>query len=230
MGRMEEPEFHEHDGRIPGESPESPLLLERLHRAFARWNLRRLRPAHPTRRWRDEIEEDLRMRSLEGEWIEAERSALRPWTREVPAGPAAFLRWFEALVDDGPGHPGSMLDPLAERASLEQARWWMRQELAAEAGLDAMVSLTRLRMPDVPGIAPAAAASESGRFLRLGHAFGGSGTAQGPEGRCQGKSLHATAPKVLRKYSNVADMDDSCRQRRFHVWPAARYRRQVSLP
>jgi len=177
MARMEGPEFHEHDGRIPGESPESPLLLERLHRAFARWNLRRLRPAHPTRRWRDEIEEDLRMRSLEGEWIEAERSALRPWTREVPAGPAAFLRWFEALVDDRLGHPESMLDPLAERASLEQARWWMRQELAAEAGLDAMVSLTRLRMPDVPGIAPPAAASESGRFLRLGHAFGADGHA-----------------------------------------------------
>ena len=174
---MEEPEFHEHDGRIPGESLESPLLLERLHRAFARWNLRRLRPEHPTRRWRDEIEEDLRMRSLEGEWIEAERAALRPWTREVPRDAATFLRWFEALVDDGPGHPGSMLDPLAKRATLEQARWWMRQELAAEAGLDALVSLTRLRMPDLPGIVPATAASEIRRIVRLGHALGADGDA-----------------------------------------------------
>src|SRR5215470_7551341 len=80
---------------------ESPLLLDRLHRALARWNARRLRPEHPTRRWRDEIEEDLRMRSLEGEWIEAERSTLRARTRDVPRGPAAFARWFEGLVDDG---------------------------------------------------------------------------------------------------------------------------------
>jgi len=48
----------------------------------------------------------------------------------------------------------------------------MRQELAAGAGLDALVSLTRLRMPDVPGVAPAAAAGETRRLVRRGHALG----------------------------------------------------------
>ena len=178
---MKEPELYGDDGCAPGESRDSPLLLERLHRALARWNFRRLRPEHPTRRWRDEIEEDLRMRSLEGEWIEAERAALRPWSREVPRDSAAFLRWFEALVDDGQGTPGLMHDPLAERATLDQARWWMRQELAAEAGLHALVSLTRVRMPDLPGIAPAAAATETRRLVRLGQALGPPGQGSHPE-------------------------------------------------
>lgn len=169
---MKEPELYDDDGRVAGESRDSPLLLERLHRTLARWNARRLRAEHPTQRWRDEIEDDLRMRSLEGEWIEAERAALRRWTRDVPRSPTGFLRWFEALLDEGEHHPLAMLDPLAERATLSEARWWVRQELAAGAGIDALVSLTRLRMPDVPGVAPAAAAGETRRLARLGHALG----------------------------------------------------------
>jgi hypothetical protein len=174
---MKEPELYDDDGRVAGESHESPLLLERLHRTLARWNARRLRAEHPTLRWRDEIEDDLRMRSLEGEWIEAERAALRSWTRDVPRGSTGFQHWFEALVDDGRHPPAEVLDPLAERATLSEARWWVRQELAAQAGLDALVLLTRLRMPDVPGIAPAAAANETRRLVRLGHVLGAEGPA-----------------------------------------------------
>jgi len=36
--RMEKPELYEDDGQAPGESRDSPLLLERLHRALARRN------------------------------------------------------------------------------------------------------------------------------------------------------------------------------------------------
>ena len=116
------------------------------------------------------------MRSLEGEWIEAERAALRPWTRDVPRSRAGFVRWFEQLVDDAPGHHATMLDELAERATLDQARWWMRQEFVAEAGLDALVALTRLRMPEHPGIAPAGPGLEMRRLARLAHALGVDGT------------------------------------------------------
>ena len=117
------------------------------------------------------------MRSLEGEWIEAERAALRPWTRDVPRTHAGFVRWFEQLVDDAPGHHATMLDELAERATLDQARWWMRQELVAEAGLDALVALTRLRMPAHPGIAPTAPGVENRRLARIAHALGIDGNA-----------------------------------------------------
>ena len=174
---MKELELHDDDGRAPGEMPDSPLLLERLHRALGRWNVRRLRAEHPTRRWRDEIEEDVRMRSLEGEWIEAERAALRPWTRDVPLTRAGFARWFEQLVDEAPGDHATMLDELAERTTLDQARWWMRQELVAEGGLDALVALTRLRMPEHPGIVPAGPGHEARRLARLGHLLGVDGNA-----------------------------------------------------
>jgi hypothetical protein len=174
---MKELELHDDDGRTPSEMPDSPLLLERLHRALARWNVRRLRAEHPTRRWRDEIEEDVRMRSLEGEWIEAERAALRPWTRDVPLTRAGFARWFEQLVDEAPGHHATMLDELAGRATLDQARWWMREELVAEGGLDALVALTRLRMREHPGIAPAGPGQEARRLARLGHVLGIDGNA-----------------------------------------------------
>src|SRR4029078_4722633 len=83
---------------------ESPLLLERLHRALARWNSRALRPEAPCSRWRGELEEDLRMRTLEGTWIEAERDSVAPLLRDVPCRAPDFLRWFEALRHRGPGH------------------------------------------------------------------------------------------------------------------------------
>ncbi|MGZ3481838.1 MAG: iron-containing redox enzyme family protein [Myxococcaceae bacterium] len=138
------------DDRTPREVPdtgESPLFLERLHRTLARWNGRRLRPDHPTRRWREDLEEDLRMRTLEGEWLEAERAAVAPLVREVPRRPADFVRWFDALRQGGPGQGDPLFDWIAERATLDELRWFMRQELAGEAGFDDLVALTQLKMP-----------------------------------------------------------------------------------
>jgi len=158
---MEEPETF-HDTGPSAEEESSPLLLERLHRTLARWNERRLRAEEPTRRWRDEIEDDLRMRSLEGEWIEAERAALAPWTRGLPRTAPAFLRWFEALrmdgEEDGEPMPGG-------RPSLDEVRWCMRQELAAGAGLDALVALLRIRLPNLPRVSRPIVGRD--RLLRL---------------------------------------------------------------
>ncbi len=138
------------DDRTPREVPdtgESALFLERLHRTLARWNGRRLRPDHPTRRWREDLEEDLRMRTLEGEWLEAERAAVAALVREVPRRPADFVRWFDALRHGGPGQGDPLFDWIAERATLDEVRWFMRQELAGEAGFDDLVALTQLKMP-----------------------------------------------------------------------------------
>ena len=136
--------------RIDTEPRDSPLLLERLHRALARWNGRRLRPEAPGRGWREDLEEDLRMRTLEGEWIEAERAAVSPLVRDVPREASGLVRWFEQLRTAGPGQFDPLFDWLADHATLEQLRWYLRQELAGEAGFDDLVALTQVKMPPRP--------------------------------------------------------------------------------
>ena len=65
-----------------------------------------------------------------------------------------------------------MLDPLAERATLEQARWWMRQG-ARRRGRPACPGVAHPRQDAGPsGITPAAAATETRRLVRLGQALG----------------------------------------------------------
>src|SRR4029453_17985940 len=131
---------------------DSPLLLEGLHRALAGWNARRLRPEGPSSRWRSELEEDLRMRTLEGKWIEAERRAVARVLLDVPCRVPDFLRWFEALRHEGPGQFDPLFDWIAERATLDELRWFLRQELAGEAGFDDLVALTQIKMPPPPNL------------------------------------------------------------------------------
>lgn len=146
---MEAPNFLQNDRapREPTDRGDSPLSLEVLHRALAGWNSRRFRPRHPSSRWRAELEEDLRMRTLEGEWIEAERDTVAPLVRDVPRRAPDFLRWFEELRHGGQGQFDPLFDWIAERATLDEVRWFLRQELAGEAGFDDLVALTQLQMP-----------------------------------------------------------------------------------
>jgi hypothetical protein len=88
------------------------------------------------------------MRTLEGKWIEAERESVAPLVRDVPHRATDFLRWFEALRHEGPGQFDPLFDWIAERATIDEVRWFLRQELAGEAGFDDLVALTQLKMPD----------------------------------------------------------------------------------
>lgn len=90
------------------------------------------------------------MRTLEGEWLEVERAAVAPLVRGVPRRGNDFVPWFDALRNGGPAQGDPLFDWLAERATLDELRWFMRQELASEAGLDDLRALTRLRMPPRP--------------------------------------------------------------------------------
>jgi hypothetical protein len=86
------------------------------------------------------------MRTLEGEWIEAERTVVAGQAREVPRSPDAFARWLAALDLDAPGRRDPLLGWIAARATLDQVHWFLQQELVTEAGLDVLVALTRLRI------------------------------------------------------------------------------------
>lgn len=85
------------------------------------------------------------MRTLEGEWIEAERTVVAGQAHEVPRTPDAFADWFEALSLEGPGRRDPLLEWVAERATLDQVHWFLQQELVTESGLDVLVALTHLR-------------------------------------------------------------------------------------
>lgn len=107
-------------------------------------------PFVPGPDWRDALMEEASLARREGEWIEQERAAVAPLVPDVPAEPDAFVRWFEALREHGPGQGDPLFDFLEHRATLAQMRWFLGQELAGEAGFDDLVALTQLKMPERP--------------------------------------------------------------------------------
>lgn len=122
----------------------------RLHLHLARLNRMRLAPASPKADWRSELEEELALRAMELDWIEEERARIAPIANRAPRDAARFLRWFEQLREDGPGQHDPLFPWLADHATLHQLRWFLRQELAGEAGFADLVALTQLRLPDQP--------------------------------------------------------------------------------
>jgi Iron-containing redox enzyme len=115
-----------------------------LHLRLARDAQRRLRPSFPDDPVpRDEAE----LRALEARFIEEERAAVAAEAARAPAGPKAFVAWFESLRQVGPGQRDPLFPFLADEATLEQMQWFLRQEVAGEAGFDDLVALTQLRMP-----------------------------------------------------------------------------------
>lgn len=121
-----------------------------LHRRLAHANRRRLLPALPGAHWRNELHEELALRLDEGLFVEDERRALAAELQQVPQEADAFMRWFEALRENGPGQGDALFPWLAEQASLEQMRWFLTQEVAGEAGFDDLVAMTQIRMPVQP--------------------------------------------------------------------------------
>jgi len=118
--------------------------VQQLHLRLARDAQRRLRPALPDEPApRDEAE----LRALEAAFVDEERSAVAAEAARAPTDSDGFVAWFEALRQSGPGQGDPLFPFLAEEATLDQMRWFLRQEVAGEAGFDDLVALTQLRMP-----------------------------------------------------------------------------------
>ncbi len=118
-----------------------------LHRRLAWWNHRRLSPAFPSADWQDTLEDDHRMLRLEGGWIEGFREEVRDRAAAVPTDPEGFVAWFEDLKLTGPGQNDPLFAWLAEEATMEELRWFLRQEAAGEAGFDDMVAMAQVKLP-----------------------------------------------------------------------------------
>src|SRR5437867_254233 len=114
-----------------------------LHSALIRFARDRLEPRLPESPERSS--EGLRV--LEAAFVEEERAAVAPSARHAPREPDAFVRWFEALRETGPGQGDPLFPWLAGSATLGQMKWFLAQEIAGEAGFDDLVALTQIKMP-----------------------------------------------------------------------------------
>jgi len=120
----------------------------RFHRELQRLNELRLAPtlASDTSAEQLAIEHDRRLH--ENAYLAACRHGVAGRAREAPRDRDGFVAWFEALRQNGPGQHDPLFPWLEREASLEQLRWFLRQEVAGEAGFDDLVALTQLRMPE----------------------------------------------------------------------------------
>ncbi|MBN9526988.1 MAG: iron-containing redox enzyme family protein [Alphaproteobacteria bacterium] len=127
------------------------ILSHQQQMDLARFNRNRLVPAvagDPD--WRTALEREHHARLAEHAFIEDARTAVAPLLDAVPDEADAFVAWFEDLKRDGPGQYDPLFPYLAEKADLAQMRWFLRQEVAGEAGFEDLVALTQLRLPDRP--------------------------------------------------------------------------------
>lgn len=127
----------------PTGAPQHALQL-----ALTELNRQRLCPATPSDDWVDQLFGSTDLALREGRFLEEERKRIAARAAQAPADPAGFVRWFEALRENGPGQFDPIFDYLAERASYAEVRWFIQQEVAGEAGFDDLVALTQVRLPD----------------------------------------------------------------------------------
>jgi heme oxygenase-like protein len=123
---------------------------DRLHRRLAMLNRRRFSPGFPEDDWHQQNRERAALVREEHDFLEALRAEVRDAAAAAPTEPHAFRIWFEALKQTGPGQGDPLFPWLGEKASREEMRWYLRQEVAGEAGFDDLVALTQVKLPKRP--------------------------------------------------------------------------------
>lgn len=121
---------------------------ESFQRMLAHLNHGRLSPKIGADDWEAELEAEMEIRRMEAEYVERERRLIAPLIADLPTEVEGFMGWFESLKKTGPGQGDPLFPWLAERASMDEMRWFLTQEVAGEAGFDDLVALTQLRLPN----------------------------------------------------------------------------------
>jgi hypothetical protein len=116
--------------------------------ALLHLNRDRLCPATPCDDWQQDVLRAAQATLREGQFLERERRRVAARAAAAPCDVTGFVAWFEELQKTGPGQYDPLFDFLATRATFEQVRWFVQQEVAGEAGFDDLVALTQLRLPD----------------------------------------------------------------------------------
>jgi hypothetical protein len=118
-----------------------------LQARLAAWNRKRFAMQTPAVDWQAALEADHAMRSEETAFIETTRGAQSARAATAPRDPTAFVAWFEALRENGPGQGDPLFPWLAEQAGANQMRWFVEQEAAGEAGFDDLVAMAQVKAP-----------------------------------------------------------------------------------
>ena len=128
-------------------SEAADVLSDEPQQRLAHWNRERLAPGLPGDGGDQPAGMDPILLQLEQELLHALRSDVRDWAASAPAESGAFVDWFEDLKATGPGQDDPLFPWLAEKASLEEMRWYLEQEAAGEAGFDDLTALTQVKLP-----------------------------------------------------------------------------------
>jgi hypothetical protein len=132
---------------LPGSGFASQFLNGAFQQGLAHWNRQRLAPGLPSDDWRLILDGDAKMLRLEGAFLEELRAEVADEAAAAPREADAFLAWFEALEQSGPGQDDPLFPWLAGEASREEMSWFLRQEAAGEAGFDDLVAYAQVKLP-----------------------------------------------------------------------------------
>ena len=114
---------------------------------LSRFNAQRLQPCLPEDAPIQQITLESRVAAAEIAFVESLRKAISPLTRMIPSDVEGFITWFEGLKETGPGQRDPLFPWLACRASIEQMRWFLLQEVAGEAGFEDLLAMTQIKVP-----------------------------------------------------------------------------------
>lgn len=118
-----------------------------FQRELANLNAQRFQPSLPEEVPAGQLAREARIARAEIAFVEALRIAIAPWTAAVPSQVDQFIEWFEQLKETGPGQGDALFPWLARAATLEQMTWFLRQEVAGEAGFEDLLALTQVKAP-----------------------------------------------------------------------------------
>jgi hypothetical protein len=99
-----------------------------LHAELLRLNEARLQPRLES--------VDVERQLLEERFLQRARAEIASRAGRAPSDATGFVAWFEQLEKDGPGQRDPLFAWLEHHATLEQFRWFLRQEAAGEARPD----------------------------------------------------------------------------------------------
>jgi hypothetical protein len=118
-----------------------------FQRQLTEYNAGRFAAELPDQAGPDLLADEIVVARAELEFIEALRQAVAPLTADVPDDVDGFIEWFEELKETGPGQGDPLFPFLASRATLEQMKWFLLQEVAGEAGFEDLLAMTQVKMP-----------------------------------------------------------------------------------